>query len=254
MDTWVSAPGCPVPVPQAVPVKTSALILLIAIGLGSCRSVPLPQSTIDVDTAATRPDWNGFTLGPNDLVYFALLGQGELELPESGLRISPDGTLSLPLVGSVPVAGKSVEEARKAIEAGFQSYYHEPAVMLSVIELSSRRFYILGDVTKPGPVPMDRPLGALEALSFGGSFLPGANRKHVSILRRHGDEDVEVLRFNARKPGADGLVQVQPNDVIFVSKSGVGVFSESVMPYLQGLGYSISQLAALAIAYENVND
>ncbi len=232
----------------------SLLFTLTLSGLAACRSVPLPKSTIDVDTSSTSADWNAFALGPNDLVYFALLGQGELELPETGLRISPDGTLSLPLVGAVPVAGKSVEDARQAIEAGFQSYYHEPAVMLSVIELASRRFYLLGDVKQPGPVPMDRPLSALEALSFGGGFLPGANRKYVSILRKHGEAEVEVLRFNARKPGADGLVQVRPDDVIFISKSGVGVFSESVMPYLQGLGYSISQLAALAIAYDNVKD
>ena len=232
--------------------RLKTLVTYLAVGLSACSAVQLPESNTTVVSASTQEDWSPFTLGPNDRVFFAVLGQTELRMPETGLRVSPDGTLSLPLVGAVKVAGLSVEEARKAIEAGFSEFYHEPAVILSVMELASRRFYVFGEVKKPGPYSMDRPITALEALSFGGGFNAGANRDHVVVMRRHGGDGIEVIPFNADTPGPDGLLQINPNDLVFVARSGVGVFSEKVAPYLQGLGYSISQVAALALAYDRL--
>lgn len=232
--------------------RFKTLITCLSLGLCACSAVKLPVSNSAVVSASTTEDWSPFTLGPNDRVFFAVLGQVELTMPETGLRVSPDGTLSLPLVGAIKVAGLSVEEARKAIEAGFGAYYHEPAVILSVMELASRRFYVFGEVKKPGPYSMDRPITALEALSFGGGFNAGANRDQVVVLRRHGGDGIEVIPFDASTPGPDGLLQINPNDLVFVSRSGVGVFSERVSPYLQGLGYSISQVAALALAYDRL--
>ncbi len=235
--------------------STTILVLGVLAGaMLGCRSVPLPRPTTDATTATVVPDASVFTVGPGDLLLIAVVGHPELGLPETGLRVSPDGTLSLPFLDALEVDGRTVEETRAAVEAGFAEYYHSPNVMVSVLEYTSRRFFLLGDVKDPGPYPMDRPLTALEALSFGGGFQPGANREQVVVLRRHSDGGVEVLPFNASTPGPDGLVQVLPDDLVFISRAGVGVFSDEVMPYLQGFGYSLAQIAAIAIAYDRLED
>jgi polysaccharide export outer membrane protein len=221
--------------------------------LAACAATDLPDSTTDISTATTVADWSAFTIGPNDLLHVSVFGQPEYSPPSAGIRVAPDGTLSMPLLGSVPVADKSASEVRGILEAGLVKYLHEPSVTVAVLEYSSRRFYVFGEVKSPGPYPMDRPITALEALSFGAGFVAGANRESVVILRRHGD-DVEVLPFNAETPGPDGLVQVRPDDFVFVSKAGVGVFSESVLPYLQGIGFTVSQVASLALAYDRLQD
>ena len=87
---------------------------------------------------------------------------------------------------------------------------------------------------------------------MGGGVLSGANREEVVIVRRHGEEDIEVIAFNAQTPGPDGLVQVRSEDLVFVQKSGVGSFAESVLPYMQGTGFTLSQIASLALAYDRL--
>lgn len=228
------------------------LFLLACLALAACAATDLPQSTTDVDSRSSQPRRELFTLGPNDLLFVSVLGQPDYSPPQTGVRVAPDGTLSLPLLGSVRVEGKSPEELRKVVEAGLSGYLREPSVSVAVMEYASRRYFVFGEVEQPGPKVMDRPVTALEALAMGGRIEPGANREEVVIMRRHGASDVEVIPFNAETPGPDGLVQVLPDDFVFVGKSGVGVFSESVQPYLQGVGYTMSQIASVALAYDRL--
>ncbi len=230
---------------------TRLAALLLAI-LSACAATDLPESTTDIESATTVADWSAFTLGPNDLVHLTVFGQPGYSLPPTGVRVAPDGTLAVPMLGSVSVAGKSADQVRQLVEASLAEYLREPAVTVAVMEYSSRRFYLFGEIKQPGPIPMDRPISALEGLAMGGGFQPGANRETVVLMRRHGDDDVEVIPFNAETPGPDGLVQVRPDDFLFVGKAGVGVFTESVQPYLEGAGYTISQVASLALAYDRL--
>ncbi len=233
-------------------VKNTAFIgLASSIAVAACAAPPLPQSTTTETTASMAVDWSDFTLGPNDLIQVAVYGQPELSSPPTGVRISPDGTLGLPLTGPIHLAGLTPSEATKRIE-GALTFLKRPAVSVSVVEYTSRRFYLFGDVKHTGPMPMDRPITALEALSMGGGVLPGANRAQVVIIRKHGVDDIEVIPFNAETPGPDGLVQVRTEDFIFIQKSGAGAFTESVTPYLQGAGYTLNQLASLALAYDRL--
>ena len=240
-----------------------APVLLLAVACSAPdapRSTPgLPPSETSV-AAQAHPerasvdglDWSDFTLGPSDLVYLTVYGQPELCSPPTGVRVAPDGTLSIPFCGGVTVAGLSLNEAAAAIEAGLSQFVREPAVSLSLIEYASRRFTIFGEVKNTGSYTMDRPLTAIEALALGGGLLPGANRLRSFLIRRRGAGKMEVLAFNAETPGPDGLVQVRPGDLLFVQKSGVGTFSESVVPYLQGMGLTLSQIASLALAYDRL--
>jgi polysaccharide export outer membrane protein len=220
--------------------------------LAACAAPPLPQSTTASVSASTEVDWSDFTLGPNDLIQVAVYGQPELTSPPTGVRIAPDGTLSLSLTGPIAVAGLTPGAAAKTIEGALAAHLLRPAVSVSVVEYTSRRFYLFGEVKNTGPFPMDRPITALEALSMGGGILVGANREEVVIIRRHGAEDIEVIAFNAQTPGPDGLVQVRSEDLVFVQKSGVGSFAESVLPYMQGTGFTLSQIASLALAYDRL--
>jgi protein involved in polysaccharide export with SLBB domain len=219
--------------------------------LAACAATELPSPTTDINSATTVADWSAFTIGPNDLVHISVLGQPDYSPPAVGVRVAPDGTLSLPALGSVAVAGKSAAEVASFVEAGLKKYLLEPSVSVAVLEQSSRRFYVFGDVNTPGPFVMDRPITALEALAHGGGLVSGANGESVVIIRAHG-EDIEVIPFNAETPGPDGLVQVLPDDFVFVSKAGVGVFSESVLPYLQGIGFTVTQVSSVALAYDRI--
>ena len=236
-------------------VKFTQLVnITLLFSLCGCAAPPLPQSTTAEVTASRAVDWSDFTLGPNDLIQVAVFGQPEFSSPPTGVRIAPDGSLSLPLVGSIKVAGMTPSAAAAELESALSAELLRPSVALSVVEYSSRRFYIFGEVKTAGPIPMDRPITALEALSMGGGLLPGANSTQAMIIRKQGADDIEVISFNAETPGPDGLVQICSDDLVFVQKSGVGSFTENITPYLQGTGYTVSQIASLALAYDRLYD
>jgi polysaccharide biosynthesis/export protein len=234
--------------------STQFIALSLLISLCACAAPPLPQSTTAEVTASRVVDWSDFTLGPNDLIQVAVFGQPEFSSPPTGVRIAPDGSLSLPLVGSIQVAGMTPSAAAAELETALSTELLRPSVSLSVVEYTSRRFYLFGELKNTGPIPMDRPITALEALSMGGGLLPGANSTQAMIIRKQGADDIEVIAFNAETPGPDGLVQVRSEDLVFVQKSGVGSFTENVTPYLQGTGYTVNQIASLALAYDRLYD
>ena len=143
----------------------------------------------------------------------------------------------MPLAGIIQAAGKTPNELAVTIKEALRNHLKRPEVSVGVVEYSSRRYYLFGEINTTGPFAMDRPLTALEALSAGGGLLPGANRGQAVIIRRDGKGGVEVHRFNALVPSADGLVQVRADDFLFVQKSGVGTFRRTscTLPERPGL-------------------
>jgi polysaccharide export outer membrane protein len=205
------------------------------------------DSTATVEVAA-----GAFTIGPRDRVSVNVFGLPDYSTPTDGILVSPEGTVGIPLLGQVWLAGLTVEEAGAKLAEELRAYLREPSVTVSILEYASRRFFLLGEVKRPGPYPLDGPTTALEALSMSGGWVTGARLDPVVILRKRGDLDIEVIPFNAQTPGPDGWVQVRPDDVVFVPRSGVGVFLEEYQPYWQAAGWTVSQVASAAIAYDRV--
>lgn len=227
--------------------------LLCVLLLGACAAPPIPKSTTDVSTAAWEEDWGAFTLGPNDLVHVTVLGRPEYSSPTQGVRISPDGTLSIPSIEPVVVRDLMPAEAARAIEASLASTLRNPSVSVALLELASRRYHVFGAVQEPGPRTFDRPTTALEGLAAGGGIASGGRPDRAVVIRPHGVE-LEVIAFDADTPGRAGLVQLLPGDMVFVPRSGAARFREEATPYLQGLGLTLSQIASIAIAYDRLEN
>lgn len=246
----------PLPRPEGFLVDPPVhLVLILALTLAAlvesgCSAPPLPKSTTEARTVAQGlPD--PVLLGPNDLLQVVVFQHPEFQ-GEVTYRVSPEGAIHLPLAGSVQIAGKSVGEARRAVETALAQYLREPSAGLTVVEYGSRRVYVLGQVARPGPVVLDRPLTALEALSIAQGLAEGARRDRVVVLRRHGPEDVEVYTFDAETPGPEAFVYLRPDDVVFAPRSGAGVFRDEALPILQGIGFTTGQIAAVAVAADQL--
>jgi polysaccharide export outer membrane protein len=59
-------------------------------------------------------------------------------------------------------------------------------VTVSIIAVNSRKYFIQGDVFKPGPYPLLVPTTVLEALGYAGGFREFANQKDILIIRKGG--------------------------------------------------------------------
>lgn len=193
-----------------------------------------PQST-SFTAPEVRTEWAA--LAPNDKLSVIVWGHPEASTPADGQRLDAAGILSLPLLGPIELAGLTAEQARGEIASRASAFIRDPRVTLSVIEFGARDFYVLGHIQNVGPHRIDRPLNALQALSYGGPFLVGASRSTVFLIRE-GEGELDVYEFSASLPGPAGQMPVQPGDMIFVPRSGHGHFAEDILPYLQGLGFA----------------
>ncbi|MEO8736072.1 MAG: polysaccharide biosynthesis/export family protein, partial [Edaphobacter sp.] len=103
------------------------------------------------------------------------------ELNET-IQIRPDGTVSLALIGEIQLSGKTPAEASAEIQQRYRTIVKDPTNTLQIQTYGSQIVYVGGEVTKPGPVPLNAKLTVMEALLYaGGAKHTGAN--YVMLIR-----------------------------------------------------------------------
>lgn len=124
-----------------------------------------------------------YRIGPRDLLEFQVVEVPQLNVER---RVSADGTVSLPLVGDVEVAGLTESEIRVKLKTLLESkYLQSQAASVSVFikELRARPITVLGAVGKPGPLAFPGRWTLLEALTAAGG-LAGEHGEVIHVLRR----------------------------------------------------------------------
>jgi len=182
----------------------------------SSAAAAAPPSTIGVSAPA------GYTLRHNDQV--AVEVYGEEDLRTSG-RLNPEGNLSVPLLGSIHLAGLTLTQATsKLTELYGRAYLVNPRVNVSLVSYARGRFLVLGEVSRPGTyeMPDGSPGGIdlLEAIAMAGGYTRTAAPERITV-RRHNESGDQVFKVNAKRftKAAGGSFLVQPGDAITVGES-----------------------------------
>ncbi len=139
-------------------------------------------------------------------------------------RLGSDGTVLLPLIGSVKVGGLTVAEATDLIAKKYGAgFVKNPSVLITVLQYRKSTFSLLGQVAHPGiyEIPEGAHITILEALSMAGGFGPTAAQNSVSIKRKEDGKDI-VLKVRAgdmaQNPDAAPF-EVESGDTILVPAS-----------------------------------
>jgi len=164
------------------------------------------------------PSTKAYVIAPNDLVLVKVYRQDDLE---SRLRISANGTTSFPLLGTINLGGRTVEEATGYLrDLLAKDYLVNPQVTITVLEYAKRRFTVLGQVQKPGTfeIPSEESVGFLEAIAMAGGFTRLANTGKIVVTRMVNGKK-STFTLDARAITADGNtaeVTIMPEDTITV--------------------------------------
>jgi len=105
-----------------------------------------------------------YRLGPGDKIKMVLF---RMQGYESVAEVLSDGTLNLPRLGSVPVWGLSLDEARRRITSGYATILRRPIVYLDLVEARPVRVAVSGEVQRPGLYSIGK--GGSNLLSSSGS-------------------------------------------------------------------------------------
>jgi protein involved in polysaccharide export with SLBB domain len=170
--------------------------------------------------AASAPA--GYILGPNDYVGVEVFGEDDLR---TNGRLNPEGNLSVPLLGSVHLAGLTLTQAAsKLTELYGRDYLVNPKVNVVLQGFAKRRFSILGQVGRPGSyeMPESSPGGIdlLEAIALAGGYTRIAAPERITV-RRQGANGDQIFKVNAKKfnKSGGGGFRVEPGDTITVGES-----------------------------------
>lgn len=147
-----------------------------------------------------------YTLGSGDQLRIIVFGEDNLS---GEFFIDGAGTVSLPLIGEVPAAGKTVAEFRNELESRLSDgYLNDPRVSAEV--LNYRPFYILGEVEESGEYPYTDGLTIMNAVARAGGFTYRANTRIVFIKRANTPAEIEVP--------LDAALRVMPGDTIRIAE------------------------------------
>ena len=141
-----------------------------ALAQASTSPVIRGNGSAAVETFQVDPGLAGpirYRLGPGDRLKMSVF---RMEGYETVAEVLSDGTLSLPRLGSVPVWGLSLDQARKRITAGSATILRRPIVSLDLVEARPVRVAISGEVQRPGLYSIGK--GGANQLSSSGA---GAN-------------------------------------------------------------------------------
>ena len=165
---------------------------------------------------------SGYQLAPSDQVAVEVFGEEDLR---TNGRLNSEGNLSLPLLGSVHLAGLTLNQATARLTDLYgRDYLVNPKLSVSLISYAKRRFTMLGEVNHPGSfeMPEGNPDGIdlLEAVAMAGGYTRIAAPERITVRRRVNGRD-QVMRIDGKRmaKGAANSFEVLPGDTVTVGQS-----------------------------------
>jgi polysaccharide export outer membrane protein len=188
--------------------------LLLVATFSGCQQPASQLNNVGGATGAASP-FTSTRLGEGDTVRVAFEGDTNMN---TVVKVQLDGTIALPMIGAYKVLGQTPEELRTALMERYKKILSVNEITVTLLQAQAS-VYVSGAVLKPGRIPLDRPLTALEAVMEAGGFdHRRAKAGTVSVIRK---ESGQQRRFTldlkrALSEGDTNPFYVQPFDIIHV--------------------------------------
>ena len=137
------------------------------------------------------------------------------------LIVAPDGTITFPYIGTVPVKGLTLMQTQESIQKGLMDYMKYPVVSVSLKQSKSVTFFVFGEVQRPGSYILEKDTTVLKAITTAGGFTRVASTDNVKVVRQLSDGTTyaRTVDVGALMNGTATMDEkVEQGDVITVSK------------------------------------
>lgn len=176
--------------------------------LEAVETVPLPEPVAG---------GSDYRIGRQDLLEIRVF---DLEELDQTVRVSDDGSISLPLLGRLQVAGLSKSELERHLARLLEArYVRNPQVTVFVKEYESKKIAVSGAVKKPGTYEMLGDKTLLEMISLAGG-LDAEYGRDIVIFRSDEDGSTRRIRVDLEQlvyeADPDLNVRLAPGDIVYV--------------------------------------
>jgi len=211
--------------------------------------VPRPQGA---PPEQAQPAAESYIIGPQDNLSIIVTDENDLT---GKYRVDTDGTISMPYLQRVPVAGLTLAEAQSKITTLLKAgYFRNPQVRVEVDQFKARSVIVNGEVRTPGKVTLPgSTISLLEALILAGSPTTNAANEVIVIHpSKPGEPPSEPITVNRKelelgRAGRD--VVLQDGDIVNVPQAKrfyISGFVKNPGYYVLDIGTTVSQAIVLA--------
>ena len=163
---------------------------------------------------------SNYVLSTRDLVVMEVYRQPDLRVEQ---RIDAKGEITVPLIGSIAIAGMNTRQGEAAIRKAFidQGYLRDPQVTLSIADYAPQGVSVIGEVKRPGFVVFGIEndwMDIREVIAQSGGFTSVARRGDIKIVRKNGSGE-QVLEIDFKNLISDDgakLFRVMDGDIVIV--------------------------------------
>lgn len=160
---------------------------------------PLPSSAPTFPANAPQVSAT-YVIGPEDAISVNVWKEPTVS---GAFAVRPDGMISLPLLGDITASGLTPMTLGTDIATRLKKYLTDPLVTVTVTAVNSKRYYMVGEVSHTGPLPLAPGMTPMQAIAAAGGLSVYANPKKIYILRTDKGKQVKIP-FNYKKAIKDG--------------------------------------------------
>ena len=196
--------------------KTTRVFAFAAIALLVCAGIVLAQSPPEIQEARDL-FVRAYRIGPGDLLELKVF---EVDQLSQTVRVSEDGSITLPLIGRVVVEGLTQEGVVQKLSGLLQAkYVKNPQVTIFIKEYKNQQVAVIGAVEKAGSYELVGRKNLLQIISMAGGFSDNAGDA-IFILREGMDGVTSSVAIDLKDLLVNGNqklnIPIEPNDVINV--------------------------------------
>ena len=200
----------------------ATLACLVSAAVAQSTAAP-PASTISMVERTVDGTHNGgitvpdYQIGVDDILSINVWKEPDLCRTAP---VRPDGKITMPLIGDLQASGKTPLRLQQEIQQGLKAYIAVPEVTVSVQEVRSVKFNIVGQITKPGSYPLSESMTVLDAIAEAGGVSIYAKSNSIYVLRVLPNGSSVQLPFHYKQvlkgTNLSQNVRLQPHDTIVV--------------------------------------
>jgi len=157
-----------------------------------------------------------YVVGAGDVLQVFVWKEPELT---KDVTVRIDGKITVPLVGEVQAAGRTPGQLTADLRSAMERFLAAPRVTVGILQPNSARFYVMGQVAKPGDFPLTGRLTVLQGLALAGGFREFAKTETIVILRQEGGSQTTIpVNYKRLEGGKEPSqnVELRPGDTILV--------------------------------------
>jgi polysaccharide biosynthesis/export protein len=186
------------------------------------------------DITATTDEPRAYRIQPGDQIDVSFYLSPELH---QNLTVRPDGDISIPIAGNVHAQGLTPGQLERSLDHLYALELRDPKSTVRIDKSPWQVVYVEGQVAKPGAVPLQPGMTAIQAIAASGGLTDAAGASKVVLIRRdacgnpHGEKLQLDKVLNQKNNEED--VALLPADLLIVPRSGIAQFDLNIKQYVR---------------------